>query len=65
MGVHTGAATVEISVAVLQEDGNHLSQDPALPCLDIAKGLYILLQRPLLICAHGCSSHNSQTLEAA
>lgn len=59
VGVQASKATLEISVAVSQEAGINLSQNPAILGLGIyPKGFYIPLQRHLLLHGHCFSSHN-------
>lgn len=64
VGAQASKATLEISVAVSQEAGINLSQDPAILGLGIyPKGSYIPMQRHLLMRGQCFSSHNVQKLK--
>lgn len=52
VGIQTCIATVEISVAVPQKDGNYLPQDPAKSFLGISQSMLHLSQRHLLTHVH-------------
>lgn len=56
---------VEISYCFLRKLELSLLHYPATPLLDIPSGLYILLQRHMLIRVHCCIILNSQKLETA
>lgn len=56
----TGAATVEFNVTVAQSIRNtSTTQSSYITPEHIAKELYLLLQRRMLIYVHSCSIHNS------
>lgn len=61
MGIQTCIAIMEISVVVPQKAGNSCTSRSRYTTLGrIPEGLYILLQRYLLIYVHGCSTGKSQ-----
>lgn len=63
--VQTGAATMEIRLAVLSKDKNQFTLRSSYTILGhTPKGLYILVWEYLLICVHCCSIHNNLNLEA-
>ena len=61
VGMQTCTAAMDIGVAALRKAGIDLTPD--LTCGHILTGIYILLQRCLLIQVHVCSIHNRQKLE--
>jgi hypothetical protein len=66
VGVQNGTATMEISVAIYQEDGNWFissSSDTAIG--DVCKGNFILPQRHLLNHVHCCSIYDNQKSKTA
>lgn len=64
VGIQTCTATVEMSVASLQEAENQCTSISSYRKLgNKPKGLWTILQWYLLIHVHGCSSHNSQKLK--
>ena len=66
VGVQTCTATVEISMAVPQEDGNQsTSRSSYTTHRHIAKACFILPQRYLFSHVHCCFVHNSEKMETA